>query len=460
LFKASTSTTTTTTTNPATEWIPPNYYTSCLSTCINVSTVTPGTLLASWTFEQNANDVSSNGYNGQVINGAVFTTGYIGEAIELQNSLAQYVNVPYINLVNRPFTIEGWIYLYSLAPTTDLDILGECAATVIDNCLHCVVRSNKLYFGFYNDDTAGTTSLTSFVWYHVAFVYDYSINVKYIYLNGIMDGTSTASGSSASIGPFLGTSGNVTIGALTISSTTTYWNGLLDQLRITNRVKTPCEILNDASLVAYFPFDSSYNDIGPNSMIGTYNPQNNNGLSWVSGRINQALNFNSSNSYFQSCGFTALGINQPYSIAMWVNPEYQGGTLFHISSAATGSGSWCFPLMGFSSNGSIVVQTWNGATTAVMGLILPTNAWTHIVQTWSSTNGLQLYINGGLYASAVISSFSAGNSPMCVLLGSSGLGTNCQTELISMGPYSGAIDEVYIYNRELNSLEVCPLAHP
>ncbi|CAF4488425.1 unnamed protein product, partial [Rotaria magnacalcarata] len=40
-------TTTTTTTPPATAWIPSNYGTPCSSTCINVTTVTPSTLIAS-----------------------------------------------------------------------------------------------------------------------------------------------------------------------------------------------------------------------------------------------------------------------------------------------------------------------------------------------------------------------------------------------------------------------------
>ncbi len=423
--------------------------------------MTSSTLLASWTFEENTNDVSGNGNNGQIVNGAAFTNGYIGQAILLQNSLVQFVNAPYINLVSRSFTVEAWIYLNSLAPSSDLDILGECDnITLIDRSLHYVVRQNKLYQGFYGDDLWGTTNITTSTWYHAAFVYDYSLNVKSIYLNGILDAISTASGVTPSISAYLGTSGNVTIGAVSIFSTANYWNGLLDQMTITNRVKTSCELLNDASLVAHFPFDNNYNDIGPNSMTGTITLQANSGVSWVSGQVNQALNINSSHSYFQSCGFYALGKNQPYSIAMWVNPSFQSGTLFHLSSAATGSGAWCLPMIGFSSNGSIVAQTWEGSSVSVMGPILPINTWTHIVQTYSSTNGLQLYINGGLYGSATVTTYSASNLVMCVTLGSSGFGTNCQTGLISMGPYSGGIDEFYVYSREINALEVCPLAHP
>ena len=439
--------------------MPANYNTTCSSACTNVTTVTPSTLIASWTFDGHTYDASNNGYDGEIVNGAAFNCGYIDQAIILRNSSRQFVNIPYINLVKRSFTVEAWIYLYTSKPVGDAFIFIQCDTNVLDKCLHYVLRRNKLYLGFYSDDIIGTTNLTTSVWYHVAFVYDFSLNIKSVYLNGLLDGISTASGSSGSIGPYLGAVGNTTIGASSINPTSN-WDGLIDQLTLTNRVKTSCEILNDASLVAHFPLDGSSKDIGPNAMIGTYNTRNNNGLSWISGRVNQALNFNSSNSYFQSCGFYSLGQNQPYSIVMWVNPSFQSGTLFHLSSAATGSGTWCLPMIGFSSNGSLVAQSWNGSAVLIMGPILPINTWTHIVQTYSSTNGLRLYINGGLYDSATINKFSSSNLIMCITLGGSGYGKNCQTGSISMGQYSGAIDEFYVYNRELTVLEICPLAHP
>jgi hypothetical protein len=422
-----------------------------------VTTATTSTLIASWRFEENADDSSSNGNTGQSVNGAAFTTGYIGQAILFQSVLSQYVNVAYINLYNISFTVEVWIYLNSLAPSGDIDIFGECDIPgTTDRCLHYVVRSNQLHLGFYRDDVQGTTNLTTSTWYHAAFVYDSSLNIKSIYLNGIIDGTSTAS-----VNAYLGVSGNVTIGSTAVGTATSYWNGLLDELTITKGAKTACEILNDATLVAYFPFDGSSSDSGPNGLVGSNTEQSKNGITWITGQVYQAINLNASNSYFQSCGFFALGQNQAYSIAMWIKPSFQAGTLFHLSTAATGSGSWCLPMIGFSSNGSLVVQNWNSSTAiAVFGPIPPINTWTHIVQTWSSTNGLRLYINGGLYDSAPNSVFSAGDLSMCILLGSSGLGINCQTGQISMGSYSGGIDEFYVYSRELSSSEVCPLAHP
>ena len=49
---------------------------------------------------------------------------------------------------------------------------------------------------------------------------------------------------------------------------------------------------------------------------------------------------------------------------------------------------------------------------------------------------------------------------MCIYLGTSGFGTNCNAGNIVKGTYSGAFDEFYVYNRELTASEICPLAHP
>ena len=131
-----------------------------------------------------------------------------------------------------------------------------------------------------------------------------------------------------------------------------------------------------------------------------------------------------------------------------------------MSSDRSGSGGWCLPSIGFSSNGSIVAQSWLNAAVSVIGPQIPTNNWTHIVETWSSTNGLRLYVNGALYGSAVMATYVIGQVSMCLFLGTSGFGTNCYTGQIVMGSYSGALDEFYVYNRELTATEVCPLAHP
>ncbi|CAF5032358.1 unnamed protein product, partial [Rotaria sp. Silwood1] len=308
------------------------------------------------------------------MNGAAFSTGYIGQAILLAVSLSQYVVVPYIDFTSKSFTVEMWIYLSTLR-TSDINLFGECENHTVRRCLHYNIRNYKVYMGFYADDLSGVTNLTTGRWYHIAYMYDAVANNQSIYLDGLLEGNRVTSSS------YLGQNGDVTIGKTGIPAGNWY-DGLIDQITVTNRAKTSCEILNDASLVAHFPFDDPLVDIGPNTMTATITVQGNSGMSWVTGKVNQALSFSKTNSYFQTCGFWALGQNQAYSIALWINPSFQAGTLFHLSTAATGSGSWCLPMIGFSSNGSIVSQTWNYGAFAVIGPIPPINAWTHIVQTW------------------------------------------------------------------------------
>ena len=203
-------------------------------------------------------------------------------------------------------------------------------------------------------------------------------------------------------------------------------------------------------------------DSGPNSLTAFSSISPANGMSYVTGRVNGALMLTLPSSFFQACSYTALARpNSSYTFALWINPSAPFGTILHLSAYRSGSSGWCIPMLGFSSNGSVVAQSYSGVVATVLGPQIPTNDWTHVAQTWSSTNGLQLYINGGLYGWSPMGTFAAsGNNNMCIFLGTSGFGSNCVTSSIVTGSYVGAVDEFYVYNRELTPDEICPLAHP
>ncbi len=94
----------------------------------------------------------------------------------------------------------------------------------------------------------------------------------------------------------------------------------MDQMTVSNRVKSACEVLEIATLVAHFTFDtgSFLNDSSPNSLTAT--TQSTSSIS--SGRYSQAITFNGSNSsYYQISGFTALRISaKSFSISLWLRP--------------------------------------------------------------------------------------------------------------------------------------------
>jgi hypothetical protein len=241
--------------------------------------------------------------------------------------------------------------------------------------------------------------------------------------------------------------------------------GYIDQLTISDRVKNACEILEAASLAARFSFDSGamLRDFGPNSVAKSASSYS----TLSSGHSLQAIAFNGlTSSYFQASGFANIGANnQPFSISLWIQPQHRSGTIVHISTSSNGLGAWCFPFIGFASNGTLVAQIYDGtmllSVSASSLLSLSSPGWTHIVQTWSSTNGLSLYIDNILVASlpSAITFGTTGIMYNYVTIGNSLAGSgSCLTGAIrSNGPFTGGFDDFRIYSRELSANDVCTL---
>ena len=342
-----------------------------------------------------------------------------------------------------------------------------------DRCLSLSIKNRRLHLAFNNDDLGGTTyiSPSAIFWHHVAFVYDYASMHQSIYWDGVLEATTGATG--IGVGPYKGTSGSVTIGWVNSGG---FFTGRIDHVSVTSGAKTACQILNDATLTAYYPFDvgASYLDSSMNIFHGIANS-----LITVSGRVNQAYSFQNSLSYFQSVGFTAYSQGEPFSVSLWVKPYYvNGGTLIHLSTGISGSSSACFDLLGFSSTGQIVGQMYrtsspccspSATTINVGGPILPVNTWTHIVLTYSSSNGLALFTNGTLRdLTDPFDSFPSSSSDYQIrpyLTVGNPATTSTSTSCLGGTPslvstaYQGIIDELRIYSRALTINEICSLFH-
>ncbi|CAF1020916.1 unnamed protein product [Rotaria sordida] len=446
-------TTTITSTSTTTNYV-------CSFSCLNQSWISSTNLLAKWEFDNNLiEDVSSSLTTSD--QSPVYATGYVNEALLFDANANQSLTSPFITLTSSSFTIDAWIYPTGFPNTQDHSIVGLCPSTTTYECLHLTIHENGgkyLYLGFYGDDCEGNTVISLNEWIHVAFLFEVNSLTQSIYLNGKLDVSRTAGG------PFKANTDSVTIGnipGLDSFAGPNYFQGMIDRLAITSRVKSECEILEEATLSTYFTFNSgiSFNDSGPNSLsaIGS-------SVSFVStGHSLEAISFSgSTSSYFQISGVTSLGItNRPFSISLWIRPRSLSGTIVHVSANSSGLG-WCYPFLGFATNGSIVAQMYNSNVKSVIGpSISVTSDWTHIVETWSSTNGLRLYVNNILVASttAMATSYIASSVQNYVTLANSLSGTGiCGAGLLgSMSPYNGDIDEFRIYSRELTAADICTL---
>jgi hypothetical protein len=254
----------------------------------------------------------------------------------------------------------------------------------------------------------------------------------------------------------------LTIGTDGVNVPNNFFDGCLDSIAYFGRAKDGTEVLNDATLVVYLPFDrNTLLDSGPLQINGT----GSNYSYTSSGRVNGALTFSGSSSYVQVTGLRRIGtVDFPYTVAIWINPtSHAGGTIMHLSNQISGAGSnnaSCIPIMGFTSSGQISINSWNNSNVPITGSVVSLDIWTHVAATYSSTNGERLYVNGALIGSSGAYTFAATGVPMTITLGSSLAGTGyCVTGSIQMGQYYGSCDEFYVYARELAAWEVQALAN-
>ena len=426
--------------------------TTATTTTATTTTTTQGVTVRSafWLFDGNCLELL-NSFDGVASGSPTYTTSFLGygNSISLTASSSQYVSIssPQILLSTSSFTIEAWIYPISLT-TADFGIFGQCQSASTNLCFHFVIRQVKLYCGFYSNDVTGGTTLTLNRWSHVACLYDHSTGTQQVWLNGVLDGTRT------SVTAYQSSSGITTIGMVSYPMPLNYYfNGYIDQVRFEPRAKSSWELLYDATLSAYYSFDSSsLLDGGPNGINLTLSGS----VTTITGRINTAIQF-SSGSYLYSnfSSFYFLGVSSySASISLWIKPmgSYASSTIMHVTSG------WCVGFITMTSNGNIMANSWNGAGITAAGPVLSLNTWHHIGYTYSSSNGLRLYINGTQYSSSGSFSFSASGLLSQIALGGN-LGQNSCSPGYG-GTFTGAIDEYYLYSRELTAAEIAALANP
>jgi len=137
---------------------------------------------------------------------------------------------------------------------------------------------------------------------------------------------------------------------------------------------------------------------------------------------------------------------------MWVNaPTATGADLFHASA----SSGWCTPFLGLTAAGKPAAQVWEGVANGVAAAnAITPNTWTHLAMTWSTTNGLRLYVNGVVAASNVaFNTYQASGQVDTGLLGNTS-NPGCSTGLVAEVPYTGLMDSVQVYSRERTAVEV------
>jgi len=191
-------------------------------------------------------------------------------------------------------------------------------------------------------------------------------------------------------------------------------------------------------------------DISGNANNGTVQ----NGASpTTSGKYDGAYSFDGSNDHI-TIGTIQFG--QAFTIATWIKPTAWGssGNQYIKNILANEYGTESTFAFRIGSKGSsllkqrlaIAIYENGGANDYESGSDLSLNTWQHIAATWDGTN-IKFYINGELDRTQSASKTMDS-------------GTN--TFMVAHSPeynrpYAGAIDELYVYNRNLNDTEIFQL---
>ncbi len=237
-----------------------------------------------------------------------------------------------------------------------------------------------------------------------------------------------------------------------------FFKGIIDEIRIYNRALSFDELngmyqgiyKNETGLVGMWHFDE-----GEGTTVYDSSGMGNNGkiagVKWVEGKSGSALDFSGEKGYVDCGDSPSLLIGRPLSIEAWIKPSKPNSRQEAIVTASKGGDAIYYLSIGEGVNGRIFFwrEEEDGTDFYIRSnsTILDTD-WHHIVAVDDGTN-FKIYIDGNLDKSEDESGYS--QTPDAIT--SCYIG-NYQENWGSVYKFTGIIDEVRIYNRELSDPEV------
>ena len=156
-----------------------------------------------------------------------------------------------LQLRDHDFTVAVWLKIDKYQDDKeDYCVLGSINNTY-QRSLHLLIRNQKPYMGFFNNDLVGNTLIEEGKWYHIAWRYNKQNGEQAIFVNGRLDALSEDRP------PFLG-SDSLMVG-IGLNGANSYFEGMMDNLSIWSRTLSDKEIagLSNQSIVIPKTYGSS-----------------------------------------------------------------------------------------------------------------------------------------------------------------------------------------------------------
>lgn len=459
-----------------------------VTTLYNETTSTANTLqvlgdtscIATYTFEGNANDLSTN-YNGTASNvrydysgtasNITYATGKFDKAIEFNGSTG-FMNVENMSTVlANNFTVSMWVKTPSSLATsgypTFISLYGYLGyGSAYGWSVEYVGAGASSKFSFYwvsashQGNYVQSGPISPNTWYHVLVKKDSSS--AGLYINGQLD--HSGGSSISSYGMYYNTITDLTFGAKRLTdggSISSQFTGLVDQVRLFTKQLNPGEInslynetaTSAASATIDNPYTIAYYKMQDGTdETGSYNATTINNVDFnVEGKYGFAGKFNGTNSYMTT-GLTWPGGTQ-LSWSGWIKTVNTKNTyIFGDFNAGGANAQHRFSIRIYSQSLQASINDAGGGlgTAITFGTFAHYGEWAHLVITVDGTT-VKAYVNGSQLGSTGTSSQSLAAGVNAFVLGNYGATTGATQQ------FDGTIDQVRIFNKAISASEVTTL---
>lgn len=408
-----------------------------------------------------ATDLTGNGNDGNLLNGATYQVGKVGQGFKFDGADDQ-ITIPDNANQNggTALTIEGWINPTTLPhggtivqKRTSGNIGGyvfeptQPSGSGAPDGLQFVIMIGGVYSSL-NPANVVSTNL----WQHVAATYDGAF--MRIYVNGVEVANKPQTGAIDNV------AAPVVIGRNAFNGTG--FVGGIDEVSLYQRALSATEVQSvagaglagkykvqstvPADIAAWYPGDGNTNDLQAGNTATLLG-----GATYAVGKVGQAFSGNGTTAYVSAPSTPAndpTGTNGA-SMEAWVyfnqRPSDAGHPFWITSKDAPTFGDASAFHLRTDTNNQMVFQ-WKGGA-AGSGGIVQAGVWYHIVGTFSPINGVRFYLNGVLISiSNVFDARTPSNQPLEI--GRYSGSTNGTSH------FNGLIDEPAIYNRALTEAEI------
>ena len=465
-----------------------------VTTLYNETTSTVSTLqvlgdyscIATYTFEGNANDLSTN-YNGTASNvrydyngtasNVTYATGKFGKAIEFNGSTG-FMNVENMSTVlANDFTVSMWVKTPSSLATSGYPTFASLygypgSGSAYGWSVEYVGAgaSSKITFYWVSSSGVGnylqSAAISPNTWYHVLVKKDASS--ASLYINGQLDHSGGSGISSYAM--YYNTITDLTFGAKRLTdggSISSQFTGLVDQVRLFTKQLNVGEIstlynetatsvasgtIDNPSTIAYYKMADATDE------TGSYNLTASNVDFNVQGKYGFAGKFNGSSSKItRESLFDNTQVKM--SASVWIKAtDYSPSSniaILDIGDNDTVLAQNRIFISGTSLHNIFVSVNGGVGGFAQASQSFTDNSWNHIVATWDVTgggvtNGIKIYLNGSLAGQG--NSTQGFNSARDLALG-----VNEDQSVGDRHHFSGSIDQVRIFNKAISAAEVTKL---